>query len=122
MEVTVTVTMDDLWAGRVDFTDLPESDAKALRPVHPGEILRACLDELGMSAYALAKAIRVPVNRGTAILAGKRAVSADTELRLARCFGTSPELWLRLQVSYDLGVPRAARGAAIEGEVQPQAA
>jgi antitoxin HigA-1 len=118
----VTVSMEDLRAGRVELDDLVEPGTEALDPVHPGEILRDCLDELGMSAYALAKAIRVPVNRVTAILAGRRAITADTALRLARCFGTSPEFWLSLQAGYDLEVAQARHGAAIEAEVQPQAA
>jgi addiction module HigA family antidote len=118
----VTISIEDLRAGRVDFDDLIDTDVRALGPVHPGEILRDCLDELGLSAYGLAKAIRVPVNRVTAILAGRRAVTPDTALRLARCFGTSAELWLTLQAGYDLEVARNARGAAIEAEVQPQAA
>jgi len=118
----VTVTMDDLRSGQVDFGDLVGPETTALGPVHPGEILRDVLEETGMSAYALAKALRVPVNRVTAILAGKRAITADTALRLARCLGTSPELWLNLQTSYDLELTRAERGAAIEAEVHPQAA
>jgi antitoxin HigA-1 len=118
----VTVSMEELRAGRVELDDLIEPGTEALVPVHPGEILRDCLDDLGMSAYALAKAIRVPVNRVTAILAGRRAITADTALRLARCFETSAEVWLTLQAGYDLEVTRARRGAAIEAEVQPQAA
>ena len=118
----MTVTMDDLRSGQVDFGDLVGPETTALGPVHPGEILRDVLEETGMSAYALAKALRVPVNRVTAILAGKRAITADTALRLARCLGTSPELWLNLQTSYDLELTRAERGAAIEAEVHPQAA
>jgi addiction module HigA family antidote len=120
--VTVTTTIDDLREGRVDFGDLIEPGTGVLGPVHPGDILRDVLEETGMSAYALAKALRVPVNRVTAILGGKRAITADTALRLARCFSTSPELWLNLQTGYDLEVTRAERGAAIEAEVEPQAA
>jgi len=118
----VTVSMEDLRAGRVELDDLVKAGTEALDPVHPGEILRDCLDDLGMSAYALAKAIRVPLNRVTAILAGRRAITADTALRLARCFGTSAEFWLTLQSGYELEVTRAKRGAAIEAVVQPQAA
>ena len=58
----------------------------------------------------------------TAILAGRRAITADTALRLARCFGTSAEFWLTLQVRCDLEITRARSGATIEAEVQPQAA
>ena len=68
-----------------------------MRPVHPGEILRDELDALGLSANALAKALCVPVNRITMILNGQRGVSANTALRLARYFGTTPQLWLNLQ-------------------------
>ena len=65
-----------------------------MRPVHPGEVLRDELDELGLSANALGKALGVPVNRVTMILNGQRGVSADTALRLARYFGTTPQLWM----------------------------
>ena len=72
------------------------------RPVHPGEFLREELDELGMSANALSKALDVPVNRVTAILNGQRGVTANTALRLARYFGTTPQLWLNLQKTWEL--------------------
>ena len=64
-----------------------------MRPVHPGEILREELETLDLSANALSKALGVPVNRITAILNGQRGVTADTALRLARYFGTTPHLW-----------------------------
>ena len=63
-------------------------------PVHPGEILRQELEELDMSANTFAKALAVPANRITMILRGTRGISADTALRLARFFGTSPQFWL----------------------------
>ena len=91
-------------------------------PIHPGEILRDELDELGLSANAFAKALAVPANRITAILQGRRGVSADTALRLARYFGTSPELWLNLQRSYDLKLARLKSGEEIERLVKPRAA
>ena len=69
-----------------------------MRPVHPGEILREELDELGLSANALSKALAGPVNRVTTILNGQRGVSADTALRLATCFGTTPQQRLNLQM------------------------
>ena len=78
-----------------------------MKPVHPGEILRGELEELGLSASALSKALAVPVSRVTMILNGQRGVSADTALRLARCFGTTPQLWLNLQKTWE--VRRAAR-------------
>ena len=73
-----------------------------MRPVHPGEILRDELQALGLSANALSKALDVPVNRITAILHGQRGVTADTALRLARYFGTTPQVWLNLQKTYEL--------------------
>jgi addiction module HigA family antidote len=70
--------------------------------VHPGEVLRRdFLEPLGLSAHALALALHVPANRITTILAGGRAVTAETALRLARHFGTSPRFWLNLKKSYE---------------------
>ena len=74
----------------------------AIRAIHPGEHLAEELKELKMSAAALARKIEVPTNRVTAILNGQRAVTADTALRLAHFFGTSPEFWLNLQQRYEL--------------------
>ena len=73
-----------------------------MRPVHPGEILQDELEELQMSANALSKALDVPVNRITMILNGQRGISADTALRLARYFGTTPALWMNLQKTWEL--------------------
>jgi addiction module HigA family antidote len=65
-------------------------------PIHPGEILKMeFLDELDLSAYALAKALHVPTNRMTGIVNGQRAIMAETALRLARYLGTTPEFWER---------------------------
>jgi addiction module HigA family antidote len=90
---------------------------------HPGEILsEEFLKPLGMSANALAIALRVPATRIGAIVKGERAITADTALRLARFFGTSPELWISLQATPDLTKARAERGAAIERDVRPRAA
>ncbi|HEV3189897.1 MAG TPA: HigA family addiction module antitoxin [Polyangiaceae bacterium] len=76
-----------------------------MRPIHPGEILREeYLAPLGMSANALAHAIGVPANRISDVIRAKRAVTADTALRLARALKTSPQFWLNLQRSYDLRV------------------
>jgi len=83
-----------------------------MRPIHPGEILREeYLVPLDMSANALAQALGVPANRISAIVAGERGVTADTALRLARAFGTTPEFWLNLQQSYEL---RRCAAAATE--------
>jgi len=94
-----------------------------MRPIHPGEILREdVLGELGLSANAFAKALGVPANRITGILHGKRAVSADTAMRLARYLGSTPEFWLDLQTAYDLRVAEIERGAEIKRSVSPRAA
>ena len=82
-------------------------------PIHPGETLREDLDGLGMSAAELARRIDVPVNRITEVLNGRRAVTADTALRLGRFFGTSGEFWLNLQKLYELRVAEQRNGAKI---------
>ena len=91
-----------------------------MRPVHPGEILREELDELGLSANALSKALGVPVNRVTMILNGQRGVSADTALRLARYFGTTPQLWLNLQKTWELRQAEIESGREIFERVTPR--
>lgn len=83
-------------------------------PIHPGEILADELLELGLSAAALARLIGVPANRVSQIVAGKRAITAETALRLAHYFGTSPELWLNLQKAYELDLARAELGTSLE--------
>jgi len=85
-----------------------------LKPVHPGEILAAeFLEPMGLSQYRLAKDIDVPARRINEIVLGKRGITADTALRLARYFGTSPDVWLNLQVRYELDKARLSIGAAI---------
>jgi addiction module HigA family antidote len=89
-----------------------------MRPVHPGEILREdYLKELGMSANALAKALKVPAPRVNDIVRERRGVSADTALRLARYFDSSAQFWLNLQAMYDLRVAEIADGKRIRREV-----
>ena len=90
---------------------------------HPGEILsEEFLVPLGMTVNALALALRVPANRIGAIVKGKRSVSADTALRLARFFGTSPEFWMNLQAMHDLTKAKMESGRIIESDVRPRAA
>lgn len=92
-------------------------------PTHPGEVLREdFLKPLGMSQYALAKAIDVPQIRVSEIVNGKRAITPDTALRLARYFGTSAEFWTGMQATYDLEMARDQVGAEIEAKVRPRAA
>lgn len=89
-----------------------------LPPVHPGEVLLAdFLDPLGVSQYRLAHDVSVPPRRINEIVHGKRAVTADTALRLARYFGTSERFWLNLQARYDLEVERDRLGPRLESEV-----
>lgn len=91
-----------------------------MRPVHPGEILREdYLVELGMSVNALAKSLHVPAPRINDIVRERRGVSADTALRLARYFDTTPAFWLNLQTAYELRLAEEAAGEAIEREISP---
>lgn len=90
-----------------------------MRPVHPGEILRDELETLGLSANALSKKLDVPVNRITAILQGTRGVTANTALRLARFFGTTPQVWLNLQKTYELRREEIEVGQEITERVTP---
>ncbi len=115
------ISREDLDAGRVDFSDIETGER--LPPVHPGDVLRHdFLEPLSLSAHALALALRVPPNRITTILAGERAVTAETALRLARHFGTSPGFWLNLQKAYELEVAERAEGERIRAEVAPRVA
>ena|ERR1700688_1878671 len=93
-----------------------------MRPIHPGEILREEMVELGLTARALGRALDIPVNRVTQILKGQRAVTADTALRLGRYFGISPDFWLGLQKDYELRRAAEEVGAAIAAAVHPRAA
>jgi addiction module HigA family antidote len=91
-----------------------------LPPIHPGELLRDELEEIGASLNELARALRVPMNRISALVNGKRSITADTAMRLARYFGTSPQYWLNLQSAYDLEIAAIKIGSKIEREVLPR--
>lgn len=96
--------------------------AENLSPVHPGEVLREeFLVPLEISQYRLAKDISVSARRINEIVHGKRAVTADTALRLARYFGTSERFWLNLQTGYDLDIEKDRLGDRLEAEVLPRA-
>ncbi len=86
------------------------------RPIHPGEILRDEMGELGLSARQLAPALGMPTNRVTGMVNETRTLTADTALRLARYFGTSPEFWLNLQSTYELRRPSKSIGHALPRE------
>ena len=92
--------------------------AVKLAPVHPGEVLRDdFLVPLGLSQYRLAHDVSVPPRRINEIVHGKRGITADTALRLARYFGTSERFWLNLQARHDLEVERDRLGPRLEAEV-----
>jgi addiction module HigA family antidote len=83
--------------------------------IHPGEQLAEELNALDMSAAELARQLKVPTNRVTGILNGRRTVTGDTALRLGHFFGTSPQFWLNLQALYDLRVAEQRAGRTIKG-------
>ena len=94
-----------------------------LPPIHPGEILREeFMRPHGLSQNGLARALNVPPRRVNEIVLGKRGISADTALRLARYFGTSAEMWAGLQADYDLRLARYQKQKEIERDVAPLAA
>ncbi len=92
-------------------------------PIHPGETLREdFLKPLGLSVNRLAMELHVPATRINDIVRGRRAVTADTALRLSRFFGTSPQFWMNLQANYDLERAEDAVGPRIGIEVRPRTA
>jgi antitoxin HigA-1 len=94
-----------------------------LPPVHPGEILREdLLKPLGISINRLARNLRVPVTRISEIANGRRGITADTALRLARYFGTTPEFWMSLQAAYDLDTAQRVSAQRIARDVHPREA
>lgn len=98
------------------------SVSNGMRPVHPGEILGEELQEIGMSASALARALDVPTNRITGILNGQRGITADTALRLSRYFGTTPQLRQNLLNAYELRVAEIEAGEKIADRLRPRSA
>lgn len=92
---------------------------RKLTPIHPGEVLQAdFLEPLELSQYRLAQDLSVPPRRINEIVHGKRAISADTALRLARYFGTTDRFWLNLQARFDLEVQRDVLGGRLAKEVR----
>ena len=119
----MTLRREDLDQGRVDLSDVIDARPAFMKAVHPGAILKhEFLEPLGVSSYRLAKDVNVPINRVAAIVAGRRAITADTALRFARYFGTDAQSWINLQARYDLAVTRRAAGRRIDREVKPRAA
>jgi len=96
---------------------------RKLTPIHPGEVLKEeFLDPMEISQYRLAKDIHVPPRRINEIVHGKRAISADTALRLGRYFGTSERFWLNLQARYDIELAKDAWGDRLHREVRARSA
>jgi addiction module HigA family antidote len=94
---------------------------KLLTPIHPGEIIREeVLVPLNLSVNQLARLLAIDTTRLNEIVRGRRGITADTALRLARYLGTSPEFWLKLQVHYELRVVRQAKQKEIERAVRPR--
>ena len=93
---------------------------KTLPPIHPGEVIKEeILRPLDMSVRQLAKALAIDAARLNEIVRGRRGVTADTALRLSRFLGTSAEMWMNLQASYELRLARRAAQKQIEREVKP---
>ena len=106
---------------KVDFSDV--TSGRRLAPIHPGEILREeFLEPMGISQYRLAKSLAVPPRRINEIVLGKQAITADTAMRLARYFGTTPQFWMNLQNRYDLDVAEDRNADRSRKEVHPYAA
>ena len=97
--------------------------SQKLPPIHPGEILREdYLKPLGLTAHRLAMALRVPATRIAEVIHERRAITADTAIRLGRYFNTTPRFWLNLQTAYDLEVAEDRIGVRVGTEVQPVSA
>ena len=92
---------------------------RKLPPIHPGEVLKSVLEDAGLNAHRTALALRIPANRLTDIINGKRSITADTAMRLGRFFGTSAEMWINLQAKYDLHVAEDALSERVAKEVSP---
>src|SRR5262245_61368407 len=98
-------------------------NSRTMHPIHPGATLREdFLRPLGMTANRLALELRVPVTRVNDIVRGKRAITADTALRLARYFGTTPQFWMNLQANYELELAQDERGSEITERIKPHRA
>ena len=119
----MAINRSDLDAGLIDLSDVVDTNAPTIGPIHPGEILKEeFLIPLGMSVYALAAKLQLPRTRLNDIVLGRRSITADTALRLARYFGTTPQFWINLQSGYDLARVEMECGSLIADQVRPRAA
>jgi antitoxin HigA-1 len=116
----MSIRIEDL--NSLDFSDVAEVTVGKLPPIHPGEILlEEYLRPLGITQYRLAKDLGVPQHRIGEIVAGRRAISPDTGLRLSRYFGLNDGFWVGLQTDYDLALARTALGETLT-RIRPRAA
>ena len=117
----MSIKREDIDRRLIDIADVVSG--RRLPAVHPGAILRdELLVPMGISVYALGHAIKVPRSRANDIVLGRRAVTTDTAMRLARHFGMSPQFWLNLQMRYNLDVADRRVRRKIEQEVAPRVA
>jgi antitoxin HigA-1 len=103
----------------MDLHDYPDGVTHLLPPIHPGTVLAEELAARDLNAHRLALAIRVPANRISDIIRGKRPIAAETALRISRYLGTTAQFWIALQSQYDLALAQREHGARIEREVEP---
>lgn len=96
--------------------------ANAFDPIHPGEVLAEQIEALEITAAEAARALGIPHSRVSQILHGRRAITADTALRLSRWLGTDDEFWMNLQTRYDLDIAKDVTGNAIATAVKPVSA
>ena len=114
-----TIRRENIDRRVLDISDVVSG--RRLSSIHPGEILRdEFLIPMDLSVYALAKAIKVPRSRANDIVLGRRAITADSAIRLGRYFGVSPRFWMNLQARYDLDVADRSISRRIEQEVTPR--
>jgi addiction module HigA family antidote len=117
----MSIAIEDVLTGKVDLGEVIDTSRPNPLPVAPGEILlEEFMRPLGLTTRGLAAALRVPPNRISDIVRGRRAITAGTALRLARYFGTSPQLWLSLQTNFELRRAVETEGAAVERDVRPR--
>ena len=116
----MSIRIEDL--SKLDFSDVVVAGGKRIPPTSPGAMLaEEFLIPLGLSNYRLAKEIGVPAQRIGEIIAGRRGISADTDLRLCRFFGLSDGWWLRLQADYETEIARGALSKAL-AKIKPWSA
>lgn len=96
------------------------TETRPIYPIHPGEVLAEQLEELGMTAAELARDLHVPANRLYQLIAGKRAMTADTALRLEQWLGVSADFWMNLQKSYELDCASEEIGPEIRRTIHPR--